>query len=121
MDKNQKEKLESVGINVDEALERFSEVDALFVRFLKKFITDPEFGTLEKSLADSDFETAFTACHTMKGVVGNLSIIPLYKIVFEETEYLRNGTDLAGAVKLFPELKEEYNKVVNVLSELYGD
>lgn len=115
-----KEKLESVGINVEEALERFSGVEDLYERFLKKFLYDPEFATLEKALSESDFETAFTACHTMKGVVGNLSIIPLYKLVFEETEYLRNGTDTAGAALLFPRLKDEYIKVTNLLSELYN-
>lgn len=120
MDKIKIDKLESVGINVEEALERFSGVEELFERFLKKFIDDPEFNTLETSLNEADFETAFTACHTMKGVVGNLSIIPLYKIVFEETELLRNGTDPAGAVNLFPSLKEEYNKVIELLSEIYA-
>ena len=115
-----KDKLESVGINVEEALERFSGIEELYEKFLKKFLSDPEFSTLEKSLSESDFETAFTACHTMKGVVGNLSIIPLYKLVFEETEYLRNGTDTAGAVELFPRLKDEYIRVTNLLSELYN-
>ena len=120
MDKVEKLKLESVGINVDEALERFSEVEELYVRFLKKFIDDPEFADLEKALSESDFEKAFAACHTMKGVVGNLSIVPLYKLVFEETEYLRNGTDIAGAVNLFPQIKEEYIRVTDLLSEMYN-
>ena len=119
MDKLKIEKLQSVGINVEEALDRFSGIEELYERFLKKFIDDPEFNKLETSMETSDFDSAFTACHTMKGVVGNLSIIPLYKIVFEETELLRNGTDIAGAISLFPALKEEYTKVINILLSLY--
>lgn len=118
MDKIKLDKLMSVGINVDEALERFSGVEELYERFLKKFINDSEYKNLEDALDKGDFETAFTACHTLKGVVGNLLIIPLYKIVFEETELLRNGTDTAGAVRLFPSLRDEYTRVINILSEL---
>lgn len=117
MDQNKINAYESVGINVKEGLDRFSGIEDLYEKFLKKFLNDPEFDKLEKALDDCDFASAFNACHTLKGLVGNLSIIPLYKIVFEETELLRNGTDIAGAVKLFPKLKEEYLRVVTVLKE----
>lgn len=120
MDNGKREKLVSIGINVEEALERFSDVEELYERFLAKYINDSEFNTLEEALLNNDFETAFTACHTMKGVVGNLSIIPLYKLVFEETELLRNGTDVAGAVKFFPTVKEEYIRVTDVLKTIYS-
>lgn len=116
MNQNKLKALEAVGINVCEGLERFSGIEDLYEGFLIKFINDPEFEKLETSLNNSEFDKAFDACHTLKGVVGNLSITQLYKIVFEETELLRNGTDLVGAVKLFPKLKEEYLKVINVLT-----
>lgn len=117
MDQNKINAYESVGINVKEGLDRFCGIEDLYENILKKFLNDPEFDKLEKALDDCDFASAFNACHTLKGLVGNLSIIPLYKIVFEETELLRNGTDIAGAVKLFPKLKEEYLRVVTVLKE----
>lgn len=120
MDSSKRIALEEIGINVDEALERFSNIEDLFDSFLVKFLNYSEYNDLKEALENEQFEEAFKACHTMKGVVGNLSIIPLYKIVFEETELLRNGTDVAGAVELFPRLSAEYKRVCDLIRKVYN-
>ncbi|MBR5658308.1 MAG: Hpt domain-containing protein, partial [Lachnospiraceae bacterium] len=44
-------------------------------------------------IGERDLKGAFEAAHALKGVLGNLSLTPLYEIVCEITELLRAQTD----------------------------
>ncbi|MDD5942775.1 Hpt domain-containing protein [Fibrobacter sp.] len=52
-----------------------------------------QFRKLKDSIAAKDLKAAFEAAHALKGVLGNLSLTPLYTSVVEITELLRNNTD----------------------------
>ena len=54
MDTSVREKLESAGIDVAGALERFMGNDALLERFLKKFPDDPNYGKLRAAIENQD-------------------------------------------------------------------
>ena len=45
-------------------------------------------------IAAKDLKAAFEAAHALKGVLGNLSLTPLYTPVVEITELLRSNTDM---------------------------
>lgn len=84
-------KLKNWGCNVDEALERFVDDQELYLTCFNMFLTDPSFESLEEALNNNDVKKAFEACHTLKGVAGNLSAGPLYTSICELTEKLRAG------------------------------
>lgn len=81
--------LESMGVNTQDALRRFSGNSTLYVKMLGKFIT--AIGDLEvMSYIDSqDYATAVNNAHTLKGVTGNLSLTPLFEAYTEIVNSLR--------------------------------
>ena len=74
--------------------------EALVQRFVGKFLSDPSFSLLERSLKDQSYEEAFRAAHTLKGVCQNLSFTRLYRSSHELTEALR-AQDYELAARLF--------------------
>lgn len=107
-------KLKSVGINYDSGLARFAGKKELYEKYLNKFVDDQSFNDLNKYLEANDIENAFKAAHTLKGIVGNLSMDNLYNATCLLVEDLRVGkTDNLDT--LFSPVKDEYEKVLNVL------
>ncbi len=85
--------------------------DAFIKRFALKFLDDPTFALLEKSLAEENVDEAFRAAHTLKGITQNLGFSQLSPLAIEITEILRQGT-MDGTDTLFPQLKEKYDMTV---------
>lgn len=81
--------------------------DALVQRFVGKFLSDPSFPLLERSLKEQNYEEAFRAAHTLKGVTQNLSFTRLYRSSHELTEALR-ARDYDLAARLFPDVEADY-------------
>ena len=53
--------------------------EALVKKFILKYPGDPSFAQLKDALAAQDWELAFRASHTLKGVAQNLGVDRLYK------------------------------------------
>lgn len=117
MEESRREKLLQAGVNIESAMERFIGNEELLVRFLKKFPDDPNYGQLKDAMSSKNYQDAFTAAHTMKGLCGNLSLNDLFEIVSRETECLRHGQH-DEAEEIFPELTAEYEKVVAILETI---
>jgi len=112
-----KEFYEKVGANYSEVLERLMN-DALVSKFIKKFAEDDSvYKQLESSIAAGDYETAFRASHTLKGVVLNLSLTNLATPLIELTEDLRAGGS-AKAPELFDAVKTRYKETMMEIGEL---
>lgn len=114
MDLYIKQQLISAGIDVDSALERFMENEALLERFLKKFLNDENYSKLLKALEQDDMEMALTAAHTLKGVCGNLSMDSLFRLLTQQVQAFREG-DKDTARKLMPEITKEYNSITEAI------
>ena len=52
-------------------------------------VKEANFDKLDQSIAAYDLDGAFEAAHALKGVLGNLSLTPMYEISVEITENLR--------------------------------
>ena len=76
------ENLKKYGANTEEALQRCMNNEALYLKLVDRF------------LEQNDLEGAFHVAHSLKGVLGNLSLTPLFKIIYEMTELLRNRTEM---------------------------
>ena len=55
-------------------------------------VKDKGFGELESALRAGDQDAAFAAAHSLKGVLGNLALEPMYRPVVELSELLRHKT-----------------------------
>ena len=61
-----KNQLQSAGVDVSGALNRFMNNEGLYERFLRKFSADTSYQNLLNAIDSSDFEEAFRAAH-LKG------------------------------------------------------
>lgn len=87
------EKLQAFGVDTIDALNRLMNNEELYLKLINKFICDEKFNKLKEAINSKDLKEAFSLSHALKGVIGNLSIIPLYEIISELTEHLRNNED----------------------------
>ena len=111
----------AIGGDYTEALSRLMN-DALILRFVGKFAEDPNFAGLSRTIADGNWEEAFSFSHTLKGVALNLAFSRLSKACVALTDALRpqNRATLtpAAAETLFAAVQTEYARVTSALSEL---
>ena len=87
------EKLNEYGANTSEGLGRCMGNEALYLRLVSAVAAQPDFDKLNEAVAAGDLKTAFESAHALKGVLGNLSLTPLYDKVSEITELLRARTE----------------------------
>lgn len=84
----EKEFYETIGGNYEEALSRLMR-DSLIRKFVLKFPEDPSFAALGKAVETGDWDEAFSASHTLKGVAMNLSFAVLSASAVALTDALR--------------------------------
>ncbi len=116
MDPMKRARLQAAGVDVDEALERFLQNEALLMKFLARLPADPTFGQLCAAMDAGDVQAAFAAAHTLKGLAGNLSLRRLHQAVSRQVELLRGG-GLAAAAELMPEIREAWQAAASAAAE----
>lgn len=80
-----KEFYAQIGGNYEDTLHRLPS-EALVHRFVLKYPADPSVAQLRDSVSAADWETAFRAAHTLKGVAQNLGFDSLYRAAADLTE-----------------------------------
>ncbi len=85
-----KECYAELGGNYDAVIGRLRS-ERIVQKFVLKFPADGSFKLLHSSLDAGDYQEAFRAAHTIKGVCQNLGFDKLYESSHELTESLRNG------------------------------
>ncbi len=98
------------GIDYNDGLKRFIGNSDLYQMLLLEFLRDEEYAEAEKSLKAKDYQAAFNHFHTLKGVVGNLSMTELYKKCCVIVEKLRYN-DYVSLDKCFLEFEATYHRV----------
>ena len=90
--------------------------EKLVMKFVLKFLDDPSYDLLVKSLDEGNNEEAFRAAHTIKGVAQNLSFTRLYESSSVLSDELRNGGDAKEDTA--DRVKSDYMLVVEAAREL---
>jgi len=85
--------LVAFGANVDEGLARCMNNESFYLRLVETAQGDKGFDALAAAIAEGNLDSAFEAAHSLKGVLGNLSITPLFEPISEITELLRAKED----------------------------
>ncbi len=93
--------------------------DALVQRFVGKFLSDQSFQQLEDSLKAENYDDAFRAAHTLKGVSQNLSFTKLYQSSHAITEALRTK-DYDLAAQLLSKVKADYQQTADAIRAFQG-
>ena len=86
--------LRAFGANVDEGLARCMNMEAFYLRLVNSVKQEANFAALFAAMEAHDLEAGFKAAHALKGVLGNLSLTPLYEPMIELTELLRVRADV---------------------------
>ena len=80
----------AMGGNYDEVLGRLRS-DRLIQKFVLKFVDDGSYQLLLDSMSSQNYEEAFRAAHTIKGVCQNLGLTRLLNSSSQLSEALRHG------------------------------
>ena len=84
------EKLKEFGADVEKALQRCGNNEALYLRLVGMCVNELLTSPLGEALKDGDLDRAFAAAHKLKGASGNLALTPISDPVCELTDLLRN-------------------------------
>lgn len=88
-----KEFYAAVGGDYDATLNRIPK-ESMVLRFVKKYADDKTYAQLTEAVKAQDWETAFRASHTLKGVAQNLGFDRLYAVSVPLTEAMRGAKPL---------------------------
>lgn len=86
------EKLNEFGADTADGLARCCGMEALYLRLVNMIPSEANFDKLAAAIEADDLDAAFEAAHALKGVLGNLSLTPMYNKAGEITELLRSRT-----------------------------
>ena len=87
------EALNRFGADTKEGLNRCMNNEDIYLRLVDMGLNDTNFEKLSAAVNAGDKKAAFEAAHALKGVMGNLSLTPLFTIASEMTELLRAKKD----------------------------
>lgn len=105
-----------IGGDYDATLNRIPK-ESMVVRFVKKYAADKTFEQLTDAVGKQDWETAFRAAHTLKGVSQNLGFDRFYQAVFVLTEAMRGGKALTDRA-LYDAVAREQRIVLDAIASL---
>ena len=87
------ESLKEAGANVEEGLARCLGKEDFYLKMVNMALSNQNFELLESPLKEKNFDKAFELSHSLKGVIGNVSLAPLCNLICTLTENLRSHKD----------------------------
>lgn len=95
--------------------------DEIIEKFVKKFLTEPSYSDLCRTLQEENYAEAFRAAHSMKGVSANLGFQKLERSAGDLTECLRNSEekqiDKTEAERLLEKVTVDYKEVIDAIQK----
>lgn len=87
-------------------------------KYLRKFLASTDYQDMQEALAKGDYETAFRASHTMKGLSMNLGFTGLQKSSGVLCEALRGGKPEGSIDDMLQAVEQDYIKVIGAIKML---
>lgn len=114
-----KECYAAMGGNYDDAIARLRS-EKLVQKFVLKFLNDDSFRLLNEAVAAGNYEEAFRAAHTIKGVCQNLSFERLQNSSALLTEALREGNWNDHMQELLDAVRADYLTTADAIRAFGG-
>ena len=111
------EKFALYGADVEGVMDRFMEDEELLISCLDQFVEEDELQKLKECLDKKDYDEAFEVAHALKGVTGNLGLIPLYTATCELVESLRAHV-YTHVEEQFENVKRKREEFVNAYEQM---
>ncbi len=122
MDEGFKQRLVENGADVENTVKRFMGNEAMYEKFLKKFVDNSNYTGLEENISSGNYGEAFKCAHTLKGVSANLGLDPIFEAASELTEEFRGKADeevnRERVQEIWQKLQRVYKVFVDLLSTL---
>lgn len=113
------DELKALGVNIEDALQRFMNNSALYEKMLGKLVNNVKDIKVLPSIEAGDYSAACDAAHTLKGVMGNLSITPLYKSYTQIVNLLRENNP-EEAKKILLETIPVQDEIIACIEKTYS-
>lgn len=110
------ELLKEAGIDIDDALARFSGNNELLEKYLSKFTEDPVYYSIVAEMNEKNWAAAEDSVHSFKGITGSLAITSLFNTTSELLEQLRSK-NYELSLPLYEKLKVEYQKTAEIIKK----
>lgn len=107
-------KLENYGVDMKEIENRFLGNKEFYMECFQMFKEGKEVKNLKNALDSKNYDQAFNEAHTIKGIVGNLGLKPLFNKISPLVEALRN-TEIKDIENLSDSVFEEIETVLNII------
>lgn len=115
MMENLLDQLRDWGCDIDGAMARFLNDEELYVECLHTLLEDEAFVKLEEALNNREIDQAFHWAHTLKGVLANMGLTPIYEVVARIVEILRAGSD-ENTLSIYREMMEGRAKLEEIVN-----
>ena len=106
-------KLENWGCDISGAMRRFLNDEELYASCLGTMLADESFDLLDKAIQEKNITKAFDAAHSLKGTLGNMGLTPMYEIIIQIVEPLRDGK-LDGIAEKYEVLMAKMKELVAI-------
>lgn len=103
----------AMGGNYEDAIGRLRS-ERLVQKFVLKFLSDGSYELLCRSLEEKNYEEAFRAAHTIKGMCQNLDFTRLYRSSSALSEALRHGIT-PEAPALLEQVRTDYGQTADAI------
>ena len=108
-------KLAPYGIDYLDAMDRMDNDGDLYKMLALKYLDNSKYTDLVAALEVEDFDEAYKAAPSLKGVAGNLSFSKLFDVAASMSEALFQG-EYQAAEKMLPDLSDANDKVIEGLN-----
>lgn len=117
MDATKIDALHAAGIDYASGVERFGGNNAMFEKFVLRFLEDPLFDELQGHIETQNAKQAFRCAHTLKGLVGNLSFTHYFEAVSKLSDALQDN-NFEEVLIIMPSVTQAHDKVMRALREI---
>lgn len=108
-------KLDEYGIDYVDAMDRMDNDAELYKTLAMKYLANSNYASLVAALEVEDFDEAYKAAHSLKGIAGNLSFKTLFNVAASMSEALFQG-EYQAAEKMLPDLTAANEKIIEGLT-----
>ncbi len=108
--------LENRGCDIKGALRRMIDDEEFLIDCIETVLNDSGYDKLKELIEEKSVQEAFNCAHSLKGIVSNVGLTPMFKVLSDIVEILRAG-GLNGVDRLFAVLIDKKNDITQIFNE----